>query len=116
MIKRFLKHGYFFDIKYFDKFLYTNMQDITFKEAYEKSGLILNITVSCHGDYQGYRLLNYLTTPHVLIRTAVLASSAIPYFFSSVELKCKNSKGEIINYDLTGARFIDGSIKADLPT
>lgn len=60
--------------------------------------------------------MNYLTAPHVLVRTAVLASSAIPYFFKPVELKSKNSKGEIVSYDLTGARFIDGSIKADLPT
>ena len=45
----------------------------------------------------------------------MLASCAIPYVFEAVELKCKNYKGETVSYHPTGLKFIDGSVKADLP-
>ena len=44
-----------------------NIGDLTFREAYEKTGFILNITVSEFSEYNDYRLLNYLTAPDVII-------------------------------------------------
>jgi len=114
-IKRFLSRGYLMDIKILENFVRDNLGDITFKEAFDKTGIVLNITVSESSEYTDYRLLNYLTAPHVLIWSAALASSAIPYVFEPVELKCKNHKGEIVPYHPPGLKFIDGSIKADLP-
>ncbi|CAG9319550.1 unnamed protein product [Blepharisma stoltei] len=115
-IKRLFNDGYLMDIKYLERFLRNTLGEITFEEAYEKTGTVLNITVSESSDYSDYRLLNYLTAPQVLVWSAVLASCAIPYIFESVELECKNHMGEIVPYHPSGLKFIDGSIKADLPT
>ena len=103
------------DISTLEAFLRENIGEITFEEAYKKTGFVLNITVSESNEYNDYRLMNYLTAPHVLIWSAVLASCAIPYVFQPVELKCKNYKGETVLYHLSGLKFIDGSVKADLP-
>jgi len=55
------------DIKTLEIFLRANLGEVTFEEAYENTGIILNITVSESGSYDDYRLLNYLTAPHVLV-------------------------------------------------
>jgi len=62
------------------------------------------------------RLLNYITSPNVLIWSAVSASCAIPKIFEPVELFCKDNRGKIVPYTATkNHRFIDGSVSADLP-
>ena len=114
-LKRMFYEGHLMDISKLEEFLRENLGEITFEEAYKKTGFILTITVSENNEYNDYRLMNYLTAPHVLIWSAVLASCAIPYVFQSVELKCKNYKGETVLYHLSGLKFIDGSVKADLP-
>lgn len=114
-IKRLLTKGYFMDIKIFENFLRENLMNYTFQEAFDKTGIILNITVSGHGEHDDFRLLNYLTAPHVLIWSACCASCAIPFVFQPVELKCKNHLGHIVPYHPPGLKFVDGSIKADLP-
>ena len=55
------------DISKLEAFLKDNIGEITFEEAYKKTGFILNITVSESTEYMDYRLMNYLTAPHVLI-------------------------------------------------
>ena len=82
----FLKDGYFLDIKHLQKFLQKYIGDLTFEEAYDKTGWILNISVSCEHNKDVARLLNYVTTPNVLIWSAASASSALPLVFESVEL------------------------------
>ena len=114
-VKRLLNEGHLMDISKLEEFLRENIGEGTFEEAYRKTGIILNITVSESNEYSDYRLMNYLTAPHVLIWSAALASCAIPYVFEPVELKCKNCKGEVVPYHLSGLKFIDGSVKADLP-
>lgn len=59
---------------------------------------MLNITVTGHGLNDGNHVLNYLTAPHVLIWSAVMASCAIPYFFGAIPLYCKNENNEIVPY------------------
>ena len=49
-------------------------------------GRIVNITVSPGGLNQQPRLLNYLTTPHLLVWSAVLASCSVPGLFPPVEI------------------------------
>jgi len=44
-----------------------NIGNITFKEAYQRTGKIINITVCSMGNHERPRLLNYLTAPNVLI-------------------------------------------------
>jgi len=60
------------------------------------------------------RLLNHLTTPHILVRSAVMASCALPGFFPPVVLLTKRLDGEVAPY-LGGKRWIDGSMRSDLP-
>jgi predicted acylesterase/phospholipase RssA len=114
-LKRFFKTGVLMDIRILKHFVKENIGELTFMEAYEKTGFILNVTVSEYNQHSDYRLLNYLTAPHVLIWSAVLASCAIPYVFEPVELMCRDHKGQIVPYHTAGLKFIDGSIKADLP-
>jgi TAG lipase/lysophosphatidylethanolamine acyltransferase len=74
MLARFLKDGYFMDIKILQNFMKRNVGDITFEEAYHKTGWILNITVTSIHEKDVPRLLNYITSPHVLIWSAASAS------------------------------------------
>ena len=88
--------------------------DMTFMEAYEKTGRAINITVSPAEPHQTSRLLNYIASPNVTIRSAVMASSALPGIFPSVQLRARNDAGSIQPY-LPGRRWIDGSLSQDLP-
>jgi predicted acylesterase/phospholipase RssA len=114
-IRRFLTEGVLMDIKVLEKFCRINLGDTTFQEAYVKTGIIFNVTVSGYNEHDCSRLLNYLTSPHVLVWSAVLASCAIPCVFEAVELMCKDHLGQIVPYHPSGLKFIDGSIKGDLP-
>lgn len=91
-----------------------NVKDLTFEEAYELTGRQINITVSPADPHQESRLLNALTSPHVLIRKASLASCAIPYVYPPVMLWAKNMYGEKVPY-IPSRQWVDGSIKNDLP-
>jgi predicted acylesterase/phospholipase RssA len=58
-----------------------------------------------------------LTTPNVVVWSAVSASTAIPIFYEPVELMIKTEIGEIVPYhpNITRTSYIDGSISGDLP-
>jgi len=91
-----------------------NIKDLTFLEAYEKTGRILNISISPADPHQFPRLLNYLTSPNALIRQAALASSAIPGLFPPVQLRARNYGGKSVPY-MPQSRWIDGSVHEDIP-
>ncbi|MGC1510379.1 DUF3336 domain-containing protein [Ketobacter sp. MCCC 1A13808] len=91
-----------------------NVQDMTFEEAFHRTGRRVNITVSPADPHQESRLLNAVTSPHVLIRKASLASCAIPYVYPPVMLWAKNINGEKVPY-IPSRQWVDGSIKNDLP-
>lgn len=83
------------------------------------------------------RLLNYLTAPSVLVWSAVLASSALPFVFEPVTLQMRDADGSIRPYHIHDATWygvagivvyfslrkrhsfslyrVDGSIANDLP-
>jgi len=67
--------------------------DLTFIEAYKKFGWNLNVSVSLLNEKNGSQILNYLTSPTVLIWSGVSASCAIPNVFAPVELVCKLEDG-----------------------
>lgn len=73
-IARFLKDGVVMDMEHLQKFLQKYLGDRTFEEAYEETGWILNISVSSIHNKDVARLLNYVTSPNVLIWSAVSAS------------------------------------------
>lgn len=87
--------------------------NLTFREAYELSGRHISISVSPCERHHSPRLLNALTAPHVLIRSAVRASCAIPGLFEPVQLMARNADGEVVPY--LKSRWIDGLFAADLP-
>jgi predicted acylesterase/phospholipase RssA len=91
-----------------------NIPDMTFEEAYHRTGRSINITVSPYDRHQQARLLNWRTSPNVLIRKASLASCAIPGIYPPVTLWAKSIDGEKVPY-IPSRKWVDGSIKDDLP-
>lgn len=90
--------------------------DTTFLDAFDRTGRVLNITVTRSDGKAPPLLCNYLTTPHLLVYSASLASCAIPGVFEPVELMAKGRDGEIEPYFKTGGwRWTDGGLQADLP-
>ncbi|GAB3278138.1 DUF3336 domain-containing protein [Parahaliea aestuarii] len=88
--------------------------DLTFQEAYEKTGRQISITVAPAEKHQRSRLLNAITSPNVYVRSAVMASCAVPGVFPPVMLMAKNVHGESQPY-LPTRKWVDGSIADDLP-
>jgi TAG lipase/steryl ester hydrolase/phospholipase A2/LPA acyltransferase len=88
--------------------------DMTFQEAYEKTGRQISITVAPAEPHQRSRLLNAITSPNLYVRSAVMASCAVPGVFPSVMLMAKNVHGESQPY-LPTRKWVDGSIADDLP-
>lgn len=88
--------------------------DITFQEAYERTGRMISITIAPHEEHQTSRLMNAVTSPNVYIRSAVTASCAVPGVFEPVMLMAKNVFGEAQPY-LPSRRWVDGAVTDDLP-
>ena len=60
----------------------------TFQEAFDRTGRILNIIVAPANNSDPPRLLNYLTSPHVLVWSAAAVSSAAPGIFEPGTCMC----------------------------
>jgi len=88
--------------------------DMTFQEAYEKTGRKISVTIAPLEEHQSSRLMNAITSPNVFIRSAVQASCAVPGIFPPVMLMAKNVYGETQPY-LPGRRWVDGAVTDDLP-
>ncbi len=88
--------------------------DMTFQEAYEKTGRQISVTVAPAEAHQKSRLLNAITSPNVFVRSAVIASCAVPGVFPPVMLMAKNAHGEAQPY-LPSRKWVDGSVADDLP-
>ncbi len=88
--------------------------DLTFEEAFARTGRKINIPVSPAEVHQTSRLMNAVTSPNVCIRETVLASCAIPGVFPAVTLAAKNRGGQRVAY-LPTRKWVDGSISDDLP-
>ena len=90
------------------------LPDLTFQEAFERTGRHMNISIAAAEKHQTSRLLNSITTPNVCVREAVMASAAVPGFYPPVRLMARNDQGEKQPY-LKSRRWVDGSISDDLP-
>jgi TAG lipase/steryl ester hydrolase/phospholipase A2/LPA acyltransferase len=88
--------------------------DLTFQEAYEKTGRMISITIAPKEEHQTSRLMNAVTSPNVYVRSAVMASCAVPGVFPAVMLMAKNVYGETQPY-LPNRRWVDGAVTDDLP-
>jgi len=103
------------DTEHFRQCLRVNVGDFTFQEAFDRTGRILNVTVTPNNASDPPRLLNYLTAPHVLVWSAAVASSSLPGVFESNRLLVKDADGTVRYECAEGARFSDGSMEQDLP-
>jgi predicted acylesterase/phospholipase RssA len=114
-LSNFLTTGYLADPEAFKHCVKTYFGEVTFGEAYEVTHRVVNISVSTRTS-NGSRplLLNYLSSPSVLIWSAVTASCALPGLIASQQLMAKNKRGEQVPYS-PGHVYADGSIQADLP-
>ncbi len=86
----------------------------TFREAHERSGRILNISVAPTRTRQKPRILNYRTSPDVWIPSAAMASSSVPGLFPPATLLQRGPDGRDQTY-VESERWIDGSFGVDLP-
>jgi len=127
VVKRILTHGAVHDIRHLQVLLRNLTSNLTFQEAYDMTGRILVVTVCSPRKHEPPRCLNYLTSPHVLIWSAVTASCAFPGLFEAQELMAKDRFGQTIPFHApfllgieerngaTTRRWRDGSLESDLP-
>ena len=121
MASYWLKTRLMVDSKEFKRCCDWYYSDITFEEAYERTGKHVCITVSASrasaGSGGGAQrlLLNHISTPHVTIASAVAASCALPGVMAPAKLLTKNSNGKQEPFEVDGVEWIDGSVQADLP-
>eukprot|EP00045_Choanoeca_perplexa_P007418 m.66924 g.66924 ORF g.66924 m.66924 type:complete len:695 (+) comp14066_c0_seq1:117-2201(+) len=95
-VVRLLKHGVLMNISTLEQFCRDNVGDMTFEEAFNKTGRLINITLT-HTTNNGYPpLLNHLTTPHVLLWSAACAACSQPGMYAPVSLMVKTASGDIV--------------------
>ena len=116
-LKRFYTTGALFDNEIWFQKLMKQITNgpTTFLEAFKKTGRMLNISIVTHEKFPATKVLNYISSPDVIIASAVLASSAIPGILSPATLYIKRNNQIIPYFDL-GKAFRDGSLKTDIPT
>ncbi|PKI42048.1 hypothetical protein CRG98_037501 [Punica granatum] len=127
VVKRVMTQGAVHEIRHLQWMLRQLTSNLTFQEAYDMTGRILGITVCSPRKHEPPRCLNYLTSPHVVVWSAVTASCAFPGLFEAQELMAKDRRGEIVPYhppfnvdpeEGSGSsvrRWRDGSLEIDLP-
>ncbi|KAL0359593.1 UNVERIFIED_CONTAM: Triacylglycerol lipase SDP1 [Sesamum angustifolium] len=98
VFKRVMTQGAVHEIRQLQMMLRNLTNNLTFQEAYDMTGRILGITVCSPRKHEPPRCLNYLTSPHVVIWSAVTASCAFPGLFEAQELMAKDRSGEIVPY------------------
>lgn len=86
----------------------------TFREAYERTGRVLNVTCVPSDPHSPTILANYLTSPDCVIWSAVLASAAVPGILNPVVLMRKTRDGTLAPYSF-GHKWKDGSLRTDIP-
>jgi len=113
-----LKHKLLVDSADFKRCCDFYYGDITFEEAFQRTGKHVCITVSASRTTGGTAqrlLLNHISTPHVTLSSAVAASCALPGVMSPAKLLAKNNCGVQEPFEVDGVEWIDGSVQADLP-
>ncbi|KAG6414146.1 hypothetical protein SASPL_126864 [Salvia splendens] len=127
VFKRVMTQGAVHEIRQLQVMLRHLTNNLTFQEAYDMTGRILGITVCSPRKHEPPRCLNYLTSPHVVIWSAVTASCAFPGLFEAQELMAKDRIGDIVPFHppfqlgreeasgTSSRRWRDGSLEIDLP-
>lgn len=112
-----LQAGHAMDPRQLEAHLHANVGSPSFREAFERSGRTLNISVSPTRTQQKPRLLNQLASPDVTVDSAVMASCAVPGIYPPVTLQAREAGAPSpsqVPYMPTES-WIDGSVHGDLP-
>lgn len=114
-LPRWWKTGARFDaIDWASKSLWFTLGSLTFKEAFERTGKILNISTVPSDPYSPVILCNHITSPDCVIWSSLLASSAVPGILNPVVLMMKDKSGEVTPFSF-GNKWKDGSLRTDIP-
>ncbi len=92
----------------------TWIPDVTFEEAFQRTGRYLCVSVSPSEMHQQSRTLNSITTPNVLLRETIQASCAVPGLINPVKLAARGLDGSREPY-VRSRSWVDGSVTDDLP-
>ncbi|KAK3280244.1 hypothetical protein CYMTET_11915 [Cymbomonas tetramitiformis] len=116
-VARYLREGVLVDQKAFMRCCRFYYGDTTFGEAFAITGKHVSITVSASRSSSGPQrlLLNHISTPHVLLSSAVTASCSLPGIMKANILEAKDAEGNIVPFEVDGVEWIDGSVQADVP-
>lgn len=87
---------------------------LTFLEAFERTGRILNVSCVPSDPHSPTILANYLTAPDCVVWSAVIASAAVPGVLNPVVLMRKKRDGTLEPYAF-GHKWKDGSLRTDIP-
>mmetsp|Transcript_23089 Transcript_23089/g.66650 ORF Transcript_23089/g.66650 Transcript_23089/m.66650 type:complete len:831 (-) Transcript_23089:1367-3859(-) len=111
----YIKTGAMFDVdEWLEMIKWFTLGDMTFLEAYRKTGRVFCITLSATTKRAPPVLVNHITAPNVVIASAIIASAAVPGFIHPVKLKVKDKDGTVrVQGNET---WWDGSIEQDIPT
>ncbi|KAF9974304.1 hypothetical protein BGZ73_002291 [Actinomortierella ambigua] len=104
-ITRLMTHGYLIDINILQRCIEENVGDLTFDEAFKRTKRVLNITVPSSRKSEGPQLLNYITSPNVLISSAACASVALPGLSSTADLMAKDKWGNITKWSKSNVKY-----------
>ncbi|KAF2142013.1 uncharacterized protein K452DRAFT_194691, partial [Aplosporella prunicola CBS 121167] len=114
-IKRWQKTGARFDsVDWAKRCSWFTRGNLTFREAYLRTGRILNVSCVPSDPHSPTILANYLTSPDCVIWSAVIASAAVPGILNPVVLMKKNKEGNLEPYSF-GHKWKDGSLRTDIP-
>jgi predicted acylesterase/phospholipase RssA len=114
-IKRWYRTGARFDsVDWARRCCWFTRGSMTFKEAFNRTGRVLNISCIPSDPHSPSLLLNHLTAPDCCIFSAVLASAAVPGILNPVVLMTRTRNGTIAPYSF-GNKWKDGSLRTDIP-
>jgi TAG lipase/lysophosphatidylethanolamine acyltransferase len=102
---RLMTEGYLIDIKVLQNCIQTNVGNLTFDEAFKRTKRVLNITVPSSRKSEGPQLLNYITSPNVLISSAACTSISMLGFSSVADLLAKDNSGNIIRWTPSASNY-----------
>lgn len=115
---RFLKHGVLVNHEEFIRTAKAYYSEYTFEQAYRKTQreVCITVTHSFHNNKSSQPLvLNHVTSPNVLIWSAVTASCALPGLMEPQKLWCRDHTGIVSEYHHSNETVVDGSLHADIP-
>ncbi|KAF2270879.1 lipid particle protein [Lojkania enalia] len=114
-IKRWYRTGARFDsVDWARRCAWFTRGSMTFKEAYQRTGRILNVSCVPSDPHSPTILANHITSPDCVIWSAVLASAAVPGILNPVVLMKKTKDGTLVPYSF-GHKWKDGSLRTDIP-